>query len=96
MSSFLCLGSRAERKILLLLLLLLLLVVVVVVVVVVVALLLLLSLLSLLSLLLLLANVRFTFLEENTYYIWQQVSLVSWQKPKKLGFEHPQAQPVLS
>ena len=85
MGSFLCLGSRAERKILLLLLLLLLLV-----------LLLLLSLLSLLSLLLLLANVRFTFLEENTYYIWQQASLVSWQKPKKLGFEHSQAQPVLS
>ena len=53
-------------------------------------------LLLLLSLLLLLANVRFTFLEGNTYYIWQQASLVSWQKPKKLGFEHSQAQPVLS
>ena len=43
-----------------------------------------------------LVNVRFTFLEGNTYYIRQQASLVSWQKPEKLGFEHPQAQPVLS
>ena len=45
---------------------------------------------------LLLADVRFTFLEGNTYYIWQQASPLSWQKPEKLGFEHPQAQQVLS
>ena len=46
--------------------------------------------------LLLLAIVRFTFLKGNTYYIRQQAIPVSWQKPEKLGFEHPQTQPALS
>ena len=54
------------------------------------------KILLLLLMSLFLANVRFTFLERNTYYIRQQASLVSWKKPEKLGFEHPQAQPVLS
>ena len=39
--------------------------------------------------LLLLSSVRFTFLEGNTYYIRQQAGVVWWQKPEKIGFEHP-------